>query len=149
MHRLAPAPLASCVGLGAGHDAAGMARKMAALELAAARSDAVQPFEVLRQFGGYEIAAMAGAALGAAAMRRAVIVDGFIATAAVLTAVRMAPVLADYCVFAHMSSEQGHRLMLASLSARSSSPAPSTRMAWRTPPTGWAAGRRRQGAWRS
>lgn len=118
MHRLAPAPLASCVGLGAGHDAEGMARKMAALATAAARSDAVQPFEVLRQFGGYEIAAMAGAALGAAAMRRAVIVDGFIATAGVLAAVRMAPTLADYCVFAHMSSEQGHRLMLASLAAR-------------------------------
>lgn len=118
MHRLAPLPLTSCVGLGAGHDAEGMARKMAALAMAAARSDAVQPFEVLRQFGGYEIAAMAGAALGAAAMRRAVIVDGFIATAAVLAAVRMAPMLADYCVFAHMSSEQGHRLMLASLSAR-------------------------------
>ncbi|MDB5454203.1 MAG: cobT [Caulobacteraceae bacterium] len=118
MHRLAPAALSNCVGLGAGHDAAGMARKMAALELAAARSDAVQPFEVLRQFGGYEIAAMAGAALEAAALGRVVVVDGFIATAAVLAAIRMRPALIDYCVFAHISAEQGHRLMMASLQAR-------------------------------
>ena len=42
---------------------------LAALERAAARSDAAEPLEVLRQFGGYEIAAMAGAVVGAAARR--------------------------------------------------------------------------------
>jgi nicotinate-nucleotide--dimethylbenzimidazole phosphoribosyltransferase len=118
MHRLAPASLADCVGAGAGHDAAGMARKRAALELAAARSDATEPFEVLRQFGGYEIAAMAGAAFGAASLGRPVVVDGFIATAAALAAIRMRPVLAGYCVFAHASAEQGHRRMLQALDAR-------------------------------
>lgn len=118
MHRLAPAALADCIGAGAGHDPAGMARKQAALELAAARSDATEPFEVLRQFGGYEIAAMAGAAFGAASLKRPVVVDGFIATAAALAAIRMRPVLAGYCVFAHASAEQGHRRMLQALDAR-------------------------------
>jgi len=118
LHRLAPAPLADCVGAGAGHDAAGMARKAAVLARAAARSDATEPFEVLRQFGGYEIAAIAGAALGAAALRTPVVVDGFIAGAGVLAAGRMTPQLAAYCVFAHRSAERGHALMLEALAAR-------------------------------
>jgi nicotinate-nucleotide--dimethylbenzimidazole phosphoribosyltransferase len=118
MHRLAPAPLADCIGAGAGHDPAGMARKTAALERAAARCDAVAPFEVLRQFGGLEIAAMAGAALGAAQARRAVVVDGFIAGAAALTAIRLQPALAGYCVWAHCSAERGHARLLQSLEAR-------------------------------
>jgi nicotinate-nucleotide--dimethylbenzimidazole phosphoribosyltransferase len=118
MHRLAPAPLADCIGAGAGHDPAGMARKTAALERAAARCDAVEPFEVLRQFGGLEIAAMAGAALGAAQARRAVVVDGFIAGAAALTAIRLQPALAGYCIWAHCSAERGHARLLQSLEAR-------------------------------
>ena len=46
-HRLAPAPLADCIGVGAGQDDSGMARKRAAIEKAAARSNASAPFEVL------------------------------------------------------------------------------------------------------
>jgi len=118
LHRLGPAPLADCVGAGAGHDAEGIARKAAVLARAAARSDAVEPFDVLRQFGGYEIAAIAGAALGAAALRAPVVVDGFIAGAGVLAAARMVPELAGFCVFAHRSAERGHALMLEALGAR-------------------------------
>jgi nicotinate-nucleotide--dimethylbenzimidazole phosphoribosyltransferase len=118
LHRLGPAPLPECVGAGAGHDADGIARKAAVLARAAARSDAAEPFEVLRQFGGYEIAAVAGAALGAAALRTPVLVDGFIAGAGVLAAVRMVPDLAGFCVFAHRSAERGHALMLEALGAR-------------------------------
>jgi nicotinate-nucleotide--dimethylbenzimidazole phosphoribosyltransferase len=118
MHRLAPAPLDDCIGAGAGHDAEGLARKGRALRAAAARSDAVEPFEVLRQFGGLEIAAMAGAALGAAEARRVVVVDGFISTAAALVAIRLRPELRGFCVFAHGSAERGHRLMLERLDAR-------------------------------
>ena len=119
MHRLAPADLDACIGAGAGHDPAGMERKRAALARAAARAPAAaEPFEVLRQFGGFEIAMMAGAALGAASKRRVVVVDGFIASSAALAAIRMIPALADYCVFAHCSAEQGHRLMLERLDAR-------------------------------
>jgi nicotinate-nucleotide--dimethylbenzimidazole phosphoribosyltransferase len=117
MHRLGPAPLEACIGLGAGHDAEGLARKTETLRRATARTDAHAPFEALRQFGGYEIAMMAGAALGAAARRRPVVVDGFIATAAVLTAIRLQPALADYCIFAHCSAERAHRLLLDILGA--------------------------------
>ena len=118
MHRLAPAPLAACVGSGAGQDEAGMARKRAALARAAARSAATAPREVLSEFGGCEIAMMAGAVLGAAAQRRPVLVDGFIASAAALAAIRLAPAARDYCVFAHRSAERGHARLLEAVDAQ-------------------------------
>ncbi len=118
MHRLAPAPLADCVGAGAGLDAAGVARKLAVAERAAARSDARLPLDVLSEFGGCEIAMMAGAVLGCAARRRPVIIDGFIATAAALVAVRLQPASRGYCVFSHRSAERGHTLLLEALDAK-------------------------------
>jgi nicotinate-nucleotide--dimethylbenzimidazole phosphoribosyltransferase len=118
MHRLAPAPLADCVGAGAGLDAAGVGRKLAVAERAAARSGATAPLDVLVEFGGYEIAMMAGAVLGSAERRRPVIIDGFIATAAALVAVRLQPAARDYCVFSHRSAERGHSLLLEALDAK-------------------------------
>jgi nicotinate-nucleotide--dimethylbenzimidazole phosphoribosyltransferase len=118
MHRLAPAPLADCVGAGAGLDAAGVARKLAVAERAASRSDATSPLEVLAEFGGYEIAMMAGAVLGSAERRRPVIIDGFIATVAALVAVRLQPAARGYCVFSHRSAERGHASLLDALGAK-------------------------------
>ncbi|WP_312163813.1 nicotinate-nucleotide--dimethylbenzimidazole phosphoribosyltransferase [Phenylobacterium sp.] len=117
LHRLAPAPLADCIGLGAGHDAEGLARKHAVLAQAAARSDASDPPGVLAEFGGLEIIAMAGAILGAAAARTPVLVDGFIASTAALAAIRLEPAAADYCIFAHRSAEKGHALVLEAAGA--------------------------------
>jgi nicotinate-nucleotide--dimethylbenzimidazole phosphoribosyltransferase len=118
MHRLVPAPLAECVGAGTGLDAAGIARKLAVAERAAARSSATSPLQVLAEFGGYEIAMMAGAVLGSAMHRRPVIIDGFIASAAALVAVRLQPAARGYCVFSHGSAERGHRLLLDALGAK-------------------------------
>ena len=117
MHRLTATPLADCVGRGAGHDDAGLARKLATLERAAARSEATAPLDVLAQFGGLEIVMMAGAILGAASARVPVLIDGFIVTAAALAAIRLAPAAQDYCVFCHRSAEQGHARMLEALDA--------------------------------
>jgi len=117
LHRLAPAPLADCIGLGAGHDAEGLARKHAVLQQAAARSPASEPLDVLAEFGGLEIIAMAGAILGAAAARTPVLVDGFIASTAALAAIRLDPAAADFCVFAHRSPEKGHALVLEAAGA--------------------------------
>lgn len=117
MHRLAPAPLEECVGVGTGHDAAGLAHKLAVLNRASQRSDASEPLEVLRQFGGLEIAMMAGAIHGAADRSAPVIVDGFICTAAALAAVRMRPETREVCLFAHRSAEQGHERMLKAMQA--------------------------------
>lgn len=117
MHRLVPAPLADCIGAGAGLDSAGIARKLAVAERAVQRSAATAPLDVLAEFGGYEIAMMAGAVLGAAARRRPVVIDGFIACAAALVAVRLQPAARDYCVFSHRSAERGHSLLLNALEA--------------------------------
>jgi len=116
-HRLAPAPLDDCIGVGAGQSDEGLARKRAVLNQAAARSDATAPLDVLAEFGGFEIAMMAGAVIGAAASRRPVIVDGFISSAAALVAVRLCPAARDYCVFAHRSTERGHGLVLDAMQA--------------------------------
>lgn len=118
VHRLAPAPLDECIGIGAGQDDPGMARKRAAIAKAAARSHASSPLDVLSEFGGLEIAMMAGAVLGAASKRRPVVIDGFISSAAALVAIRLCPAARDYCVLAHRSAEKGHDIVLAAFGAR-------------------------------
>lgn len=117
MHCLTGISLDQCVGRGAGHDDAGLARKRSILARAVDRAPAKEPRAVLAEFGGCEIAMMAGAVLGAAAARRIVLVDGFISTAAALAAICIEPQAQHYCFFAHRSAEAGHRLMLESLGA--------------------------------
>ncbi len=114
--RLVGADISACVGRGTGLDDAGLARKCIVLRAVLQRHQSAQaPLEVLAAFGGFEIAMMAGAALQAASERRLVVVDGFIAGAAILVALKLAPELLGYCVFAHRSNEAGHRLMLEHL----------------------------------
>jgi len=60
---------------------------------------------------------MAGAMIGAAAARRVVLVDGFIATAAALAALEVAPGIRPHLVFAHRSAEAGHAALLDALGA--------------------------------
>lgn len=111
--RLAGADIGACVGRGTGLDDAGLAHKRVVLRAVLQRHPGAQaPLEALAAFGGFEIAMMAGAALQAASERRLVVVDGFIAGAAILVAAMLAPDLLGYCVFAHRSNEAGHRLML-------------------------------------
>ena len=119
MHRIGSAPLADCIGRGAGIDDAGLQRKLAVLERASARCPGVlQPFEVLQQYGGFEIAMMTGAFLAAAEARMVILVDGFIASSALLVAGRACPAVLDYCVFTHVSAEAGHRRLLDMLGAQ-------------------------------
>ena len=117
MHRLTGRPLAECVGRGTGLDAVGLARKLDTLTRAVAAHPGVgtAPLDVLTTFGGFEIAQMCGALLRAAEYGMLLLIDGFIATAALLVAARLAPAVLPYCVFCHESDEQGHRLLLAEL----------------------------------
>lgn len=113
MHKLTGLPVSACVGRGTGLDDRQLANKTAILEQAAGLHDTGgDAFLALQAFGGYEIAMMAGAFLQAAALRMVILVDGFIACAALLTASRWYPAVLDYCVFSHQSDEQGHRAML-------------------------------------
>ena len=122
--RLAGHPVAECVGAGTGLDAAGIARKSALLQqVLALHAQAHTPLAALAAFGGFEIATMVGAVLQAAAQRRVIVVDGFIASAAVLVARDLAPAVTQRCVFSHRSGEQGHAAMLAALGPRPGVPA--------------------------
>ena len=120
MHRLTGRPLAACVGRGTGLDAAGLARKLDTLTRAVAAHPQVgtEPLAVLATFGGFEIAQMCGALLRAAEHRMLLLIDGFIASAALLVAARLAPAVLAYCVFSHESDEQGHRLLLVELGGK-------------------------------
>ena len=108
--------IALCTGAGTGLDEAGIARKTGVLRAVLQfHAGVTAPLEVLAAFGGFEIATMVGALLQAAAERRVVLVDGFIATSAVLVAHALQPLVLQRCIFAHRSGERGHALMLAHL----------------------------------
>lgn len=116
---LTDTPIAQCVGRGTGLDDAGLIKKTAVLEKAMLRHGTLHqdPLQVLATYGGFEIAMMVGAMLGAAEARALLLIDGFISTAALLVAARLCPSILEYCVFAHCSDETGHARLLAALNA--------------------------------
>ncbi len=114
--KLASLDIAQCTGAGTGLDSAGVQRKTEVLRRVLARhAQASAPLDVLAAVGGLEIATMVGAVLQAAHERRVVVVDGFIATSAVLVAHALQPLVLQRCVFAHRSGERGHEFMLQHL----------------------------------
>ena len=116
--KLTGQPVAMLAGRGTGLDDDGLARKTSLLEQAAGRTpDALPAERALTEYGGFEIAMMTGAMIGAAAARKIVIVDGFIAGAAALCARDLAPGCEANFVYAHRSAEAGHRRMLDALGA--------------------------------
>ncbi len=108
-------------GAGTGLDEAGVARKVrlieGALERHLPRGQPLPPLEILRRLGGLEIAALSGSYIAAAQERVAVVLDGFISSAAALAAVRLNPGVRPWLIPSHCSAEQGHRLLLAALQA--------------------------------
>jgi nicotinate-nucleotide--dimethylbenzimidazole phosphoribosyltransferase len=117
-HALTGTALAEVVGRGTGLDDAGLARKREALAKAIARGGVPSdPFTLACEYGGFEIVMMAGAMLGAAQHRMVILVDGFIAGAALLLAHAMAPEVRHYTVFGHASAEPGHKAQLRFLRA--------------------------------
>ncbi len=114
--RLAGLDIAVCTGAGTGLDAPAVLRKTEVLrEVLARHPDATAPLDALATMGGFEIATMLGAVLQAALERRVIVVDGFIATSAVLVAHALQPLVLQRCVFAHRSGERGHEFMLQHL----------------------------------
>lgn len=113
--------VADCVGRGTGASDDQLQIKKEALQKAATlhgiHNLRTQPLELLRTIGGFEIAMMAGAYLQAAAQGMIILVDGFIATAALLIAQQWRKDITKNCLFAHNSGEQGHKRMLDYLGA--------------------------------
>ncbi|HET9287177.1 MAG TPA: nicotinate-nucleotide--dimethylbenzimidazole phosphoribosyltransferase [Gaiella sp.] len=109
-------PAVAC-GRGTGLDQAGVARKVEVvgrmLAVNAPRAD--DPLGTLAAVGGFELAVLAGVALGAAGGRAVVLVDGYISSVSALVAARLAPALEGYLVASHRSPEPGHALVLEAL----------------------------------
>ena len=73
---------------------------------------------VLSKVGGFDLAAMCGAFLGAAAARRPTVIDGLISAAAALCSVRLCPNVRGYLVPSHASFEIGYRLAMEAMDLR-------------------------------
>lgn len=116
--RLENLPIEDCTGAGTGMHGAAWEHKVAVLRQVLHTHAAVtEPLDVLAALGGLELAAMVGAVLQAALEQRVIVVDGFVTSAAVLVAARLQAQVLGYCVFSHLSHEQGHCLMLQALQA--------------------------------
>jgi nicotinate-nucleotide--dimethylbenzimidazole phosphoribosyltransferase len=113
---LAREPAEVC-GPGTGLDPEGIAHKASVVQRMLERNapDPDDPVSVLAAVGGFEIGVLAGVALGAAAERAVVVLDGFITGAAALVVTRLAPDAVGYLVASHRSPEPGHAAVLEEL----------------------------------
>ncbi len=117
------------VGRGTGLDAQGVARKTRTIAAALARVadggaeratfDAGGAADALRELGGLELAALAGAIHAAHDARTPVILDGLAVGVAALVAVRLRPTCREWLVAGHRSAEPAHALVLAELGLES------------------------------
>jgi nicotinate-nucleotide--dimethylbenzimidazole phosphoribosyltransferase len=110
-------PASLVTGRGTGLDSAAYDHKCRIVDAVVHRHFA-QPTgarEILRCAGGLEIAAMTGMMLGAARRQIAIVIDGFISTAAAAIACGLAPAVRSYLFAGHQSQEPGHRVLLAHL----------------------------------
>jgi nicotinate-nucleotide--dimethylbenzimidazole phosphoribosyltransferase len=110
-------PASLVTGRGTGLDSAAYDHKCRIVDAVLRRHFAhpTAPREILRCAGGLEIAAMTGMMLGAARRQIAIVMDGFISTAAAAIACGMAPAVRGYLFAGHQSQEPGHRVLLAHL----------------------------------
>jgi nicotinate-nucleotide--dimethylbenzimidazole phosphoribosyltransferase len=103
----------SWVGRGTGVDADGLGRKQDAVTAAVRRiAHVTDPIEVLREVGGAELAALAGAVAAARARSLPVLLDGYVVTASALPLGLVSPGALDHCRVGHCSAEPGHRRLL-------------------------------------
>lgn len=110
---------AEVVGPGTGVHGSALEAKVRAVRQAVARVEGTtEPAALLRELGGFEIAAMTGACLAAVERRCVVVVDGFISGIAALYAMRMQPAVEKQLVWGHRSSEPGHSCVLRAVDAQ-------------------------------
>lgn len=108
---------AALTGPGTGLDADGVSHKARVIDRALAlHADAAgDPAEVMRRLGGFELAALAGAYIACAQEGIPALVDGFISSAAALTALRLRPECAPWLMLSHASAEPGHAALVKAL----------------------------------
>jgi len=113
MHAFTNVPIEKCTGKGTGLQDDGVLTKIEILKKAIQlHGYKTAPLELLASYGGFEIAMMVGAILQAAEQKMVLVIDGFIATSALLTAFKINDKVLAYCIFSHTSGEKGHKKML-------------------------------------
>ncbi|MGI6657445.1 MAG: nicotinate-nucleotide--dimethylbenzimidazole phosphoribosyltransferase [Desulfobulbus sp.] len=112
--------VASLTGRGTGIDDQQLQHKITVIKQALERNqpDPADAFDVLAKVGGFEIGAIAGLVLGAAAHRKPVVVDGLIATAGAALACRLEPFVRDFIICGHQSVEPGQKALIDMLRLR-------------------------------
>src|SRR5580693_3247277 len=109
MSALTGIPLEDCIGKGTGTNDSQLQVKKETLKNVFRHhfpdGPPADPIKILSAVGGFEIAMMVGAYIRAAEQNMLIVVDGFIATAALLVAVAMNKKILDNCIFAHTSGE--------------------------------------------
>ena len=107
----------SWAGPGTGVDKVGVGRKAEAIGMAVKANKAVMTdgLDVLRCLGGRELAAIAGAVIGARLKKIPVMLDGFVSTAAAAPLTTMNKRALDHCKIGHVSQEPGHKVLLEKL----------------------------------
>lgn len=107
-------PAVETVSRGGGINDESYRRKVFLIDDAIARyrPDPADPIDVIAKVGGFDIAAMCGAFLGAAAERLPVVIDGFISAVAALCAFRINPLAEAYMFASHASREKGYQLAM-------------------------------------
>ncbi len=103
-------PVDEVVGKGAGLDNESFKKKKEIIRRAirSFEPDPDDAIDVVAKLGGFDIAAMAGFFLGAAAHRLPVVVDGFISIVSALVAARLNPLCKEYMIPSHCSAEPGY-----------------------------------------
>ncbi|WNC70111.1 nicotinate-nucleotide--dimethylbenzimidazole phosphoribosyltransferase [Thalassotalea nanhaiensis] len=114
---LTKANVDDCVGSGTGIDPKQLIHKKQLIEQALTRISSTDAIHILEQVGGFEIVQMVGAILASAESGIAVLIDGFIVSAAALLANQINENIADYLIFSHQSDESGHQLLLNQFNA--------------------------------
>lgn len=109
----------SLAGPGTGLNTVEVSRKIEVIKAALAlhKDQLDSPINVLRYFGGFEIAALTGSFVSCAHIGIPVLVDGFIASAAALMATRLCPGVSDWLLYSHASAEPGHKHIMQALHA--------------------------------
>jgi len=110
-------PPDQAAGKGAGLSEEAYRRKVSVIQQALElnKPDHADPIDVLAKVGGFDIAAMAGAYIGAAKCRVPVVIDGFISIVAALCAAKLNHMTRDYMLASHASFERGYKIAAEAL----------------------------------
>lgn len=113
VHYLTNLPLEQCVGRGTGLDDEQLKTKLEILSQAKnTHGEIKDPKQILAIFGGFEVAQMTGAMLAAFDHNMLLMIDGYIASAALLVASKLKPEILNNAIFCHQSDEFGHQYLL-------------------------------------